>query len=174
MIVGGYNMYLWEGAGQRVLMDYGEEAAQWVQPRQSLLNGGVMNSVEIDRPIGYTNLTYFTVLYAGITRKDQDGNIIAPQQAVSREVMLKSATIWGGYYSKREDKLGSLEPGKLADLVVLDRDYLTIPVDDILNIRVLMTMVGGNVAHLVPSLAREIGMQPAGAQVELGGLAAQW
>ena len=174
MIVGGYNMYLWEGAGQRVLMDYGEEAAQWVQPRQSLLNGGVMNSVEIDRPIGYTNLTYFTVLYAGITRKDQDGNIIAPQQAVSREVMLKSATIWGGYYSKREDKLGSLEPGKLADLVVLDRDYLTIPVDDILNIRVLMTMVGGNVAHLVPSLAREIGMQPAGAQVELGGPAAQW
>jgi len=59
-------------------------------------------------------------------------------------------------------------------LVVLDRDYLTIPVDDILNIRVLMTMVGGKPVHLVPSLAREWGIQPTGAQVELGGPAAQW
>ena len=98
----------------------------------------------------------------------------APQQAVSREVMLKSATLNGAYYMLREEKLGSLEPGKLADLAVLDRDYLTIPVDDIPNIRVLMTMLGGKVVHLVPSLARETGMQPAGSQVTLGGPAAQW
>ena len=70
--------------------------------------------------------------------------------------------------------MGSLEPGKWADLVILDKDYLTIPVDDILKIRALMTMVGGKVVHLVPSLAREVGMQPAGANVELGGPAAQW
>ena len=54
------------------------------------------------------------------------------------------------------------------------RDYLTIPGDDIQNIRVLMTMVGGKVVHLVPSLASEWSMQPTGAQVELGGAAAQW
>ena len=70
--------------------------------------------------------------------------------------------------------LGSIEPGKWADLAVLDRDYLTVPVDDIPKIRVMMTMVGGKVVHLVPSLARENGMQPTGAQVELGGPAAQW
>ena len=70
--------------------------------------------------------------------------------------------------------MGSLETGKLADLIVLDRDYLTIPVDDILKIRVLMTMLGGKVVHLVPSLAREAGMQPTGSQVLLGGPAAQW
>ena len=88
--------------------------------------------------------------------------------------MLKSATLWGAYYAMREDQLGSLEPGKWADLVVLDKDYMTVPEDDILNLRVLMTMVGGKVVHLVPSLARELGMQAAGAQVELGGPAAQW
>ena len=62
----------------------------------------------------------------------------------------------------------------MGDLLILERDYLTIPEDDIKNVRVLMTMVGGKVAHLTPSLAREFGMQPVGAQVELGGPAAQW
>ena len=174
MIVGGYNLQLWEGGGERLLANYGEQAVEWMQPRKNLLDAGVMNSVEIDRPIGYTDLTYFTVLYAGITRKDQNGKVWGPRQAISREAMLKFASLGGAYYAKREDKLGSLEPGKWADLVVLDRDYLTIPVDDILNVRVMMTMVGGEVVHLVPSMAREIGMQPTGAQVELGGPAAQW
>jgi len=57
---------------------------------------------------------------------------------------------------------------------VMDRDYLTVPLDEIPKLRVLMTMVGGKIAHLVPSLAREWGLQPAGAQVELGGPPAQW
>ena len=70
--------------------------------------------------------------------------------------------------------LGSLEPGKWADLVVLNRDYLTVPVDEIPKLRVLMTMVGGKLVHLVPSLAREWSMEPTGAQVELGGAAARW
>ena len=111
-----------------------------------------MNTIEIDRPLSeYTDPTYFHVMYTGITRKDQDGNVIAPQQAVSREEMLKSATIFAAYGVKRENVLGSLEPGKWADLIVLDRDYLTVPVDDILKIRVLMTMVGGKTVHWVPS-----------------------
>ncbi len=174
MMVGGYNMFLWEGNAERIFNDYGEQAVAWIQPRRSLLDAGVMSSVEIDRPIGYTDLTYFTVLHIGITRKDKNGKVWAPGQVVSREVMLKAGTIWGAYYAKKEDQLGSLESGKWADLAVLDKDYLTVPVDDIPKLRVLMTMVGGKVVHLVPSLAREIGMQPTGAQVELGGPAAQW
>jgi len=172
--LGGWDLYIWQGQGQQVLKDYGEEAAQSVVPRKNLLNAGVRESVEIDRPLGYTDLTFFTVLQTGVTRKDQNGQIFAPQQAVSREVMLKSATLSGAYYGLREDRLGSLEPGKLADLIILDRDYLTIPEDDISKIRVLMTMLGGKVVHLVPSLAREIGMQPTGSQITLGGPAAQW
>ncbi len=46
-----------------------------------------------------------------------------------------------------EKDLGSLEPGKLADLVVLDRDYMTIPVDDIRKIRPVLTMVGGRIVY---------------------------
>jgi predicted amidohydrolase YtcJ len=130
--------------------------------------------VEIDRPIGYTDVTYFQVLHTGITRKDQDGKLFAVRNAISREEMLKSAIVAAAYGVKKEKVLGSLEPGKYADLVVLDRDYLTVPVDDIPNLRVLFTMVGGKTIHLVPSLAREWGLQPAGAQVELGGPSANW
>ena len=174
MITGGANIQIWQGSGASILKDYGERGVDMIQPRKSLFDGGVMNTVEIDRPIGYTNLTYFHVLYTGVTRKDQDGKVWGQNQAISREAMLKSASIFGAYYARREDKLGSIEPGKWADFVVLDRDYLTIPVEDIKNIRVYMTMVGGKVIHLVPSLAREFGLQPTGAQVELGGPAAQW
>jgi predicted amidohydrolase YtcJ len=174
MIVGGYNLQVYEGGAAEIYRDYGEQAVEWIQPRKSLLQAGVMNSVEIDRPIGYTNLTYFHVLHTGITRKDMDGKVWGPNQAVSREAMLKAATIWPAYYAKKENKAGSLEVGKFADLSVLDQDFLTLPIDDTLKIHVLMTMVGGKVEHLVPSFAREIGMQPAGAQVELGGAASKW
>ncbi|MBI4465533.1 MAG: amidohydrolase family protein [Acidobacteria bacterium] len=174
IMLGGWDLYIYEKSGEPLLQKYGEEAIQWMVPRKSLLDGGVRESVEIDRPLGYTNLTLFHVLYTGITRKDQDGKVWGPQQAVSREVMLKSATLSAAYYARGEDKLGSLKPGKLADLIVLDRDYLTIPVDDILKIHVLMTLVGGKIEHLAPSFARELGMQPIGVQMELGGPAAQW
>jgi predicted amidohydrolase YtcJ len=174
IMLGGWDLYIYEGSAEPLLKDYGERAIQWMVPRKTLLDGGVRESVEIDRPLGYTDLNLFTVLYTGITRKDADGKIWAPEQAVSREVMLKSATLSAAYYANREDKLGSLKPGKFADLIVLDRDYLTIPVDDIPKIRVLMTMVDGKIGHLVPSFARELGMQPIGAQIELGGPATQW
>ncbi|MBI4464445.1 MAG: amidohydrolase family protein, partial [Acidobacteria bacterium] len=107
-------------------------------------------------------------------RKGWDGKVYGADQAVDRGTALKTATIWGAYFALREDMLGSLEPGKWADLIVLDRDYLTVPVEEIPKLRVLLTLVGGKVVHLVPSLAREWGMQPTGAQVELGGPAAQW
>lgn len=175
MMASGWDFFLWEGGGQKILRDYGERGANMVVPRKSLYDAGIMNTVEIDRPLSeYTDLSYFNVLYSGITRKDQDGRITAPQQGISREQMLKSATIFAAYGTKKEKMLGSLEPGKWADLVVLDRDYLTVPIDDIPKLHVLMTMVGGKVVHLVPSLSREWNMPTAGTQVEFGGPASQW
>jgi cytosine/adenosine deaminase-related metal-dependent hydrolase len=68
----------------------------------------------------------------------------------------------------KEKELGSLEAGKLADFIVLDRDYVTIPESDIENTQILMTVVGGQVVHLVPPLAGELGVEPVGAQYETG------
>ena len=163
-------------ASPTVLDLYGERAVGWVVPKKSLMQAEIYNSFEVDRPIATTETE--TIFSAGmapmITRRAWDGNVYAQNEAVDRESALKIATYMGAYYLLRENIMGSLEPGKWADFLVLDRDYLTIPEDDIKNIRVLMTTVGGKVVHLTPSLAREFGMQSAGAQVEFGGPAAQW
>ena len=174
VMTSGWDFFLWEGRGQEILRDYGERGATMVVPRKSLYDNGIINSMELDRAIASTDISIFHVLYSGVTRKDWDGKVTAPQQAVSREAMLKSATVFGAYGSMKEDVLGSIEAGKIADLIVLDRDYLTIPVEDILKIRVLATFLGGKTVHMTPSLAREWGVQPAGAQVELGGPASKW
>lgn len=67
------------------------------------------------------------------------------QATVSREDALRAHTINNAYMLFKENELGSLEAGKYADLVVLDRDYMTIPEDDIRNIQPIMTMVAGQI-----------------------------
>ena len=62
----------------------------------------------------------------------------------------------------RENLLGTLEPGKFADFMILDRDFLTIPENDIPNIDVLMTVLQGKTVHLGDTFAREVGMPPVG------------
>ncbi|NIN34279.1 MAG: amidohydrolase family protein, partial [Gammaproteobacteria bacterium] len=82
----------------------------------------------------------------------------APEEGTDLVTQLKALTIWGAYYLFRENRLGSLETGKLADFVVLDRDVMTIPVDEIPQVKVLMTVLGGKVLHLLPALGDEIDM----------------
>jgi predicted amidohydrolase YtcJ len=72
---------------------------------------------------------------------------IAPDEALSRADALRCATANGAYLTFDEDKKGSLEPGKLADLVVLSADPLTVEEASISDIRSLMTMVGGRIVH---------------------------
>jgi predicted amidohydrolase YtcJ len=74
-------------------------------------------------------------------------SIKAYEQLLTREEALIAHTRSNAYLLFMEKDLGTLEPGKLADLVVLDRDYMTIPPDDILNIKPLMTMAGGRVVY---------------------------
>ena len=161
--------------GSPAVLDlYGEGVLSWLVPKKRLVEAGVYNSLELDHAIGSSDLTISSGLYWMITRKAWDGTGYAVDQAVDRETALKIATTWGAYYVLREDVLGSLEPGKWADFIVLDKDYLTVPVEEIADLRVLMTVSGGKVVHLVPSLAGKIGMQPTGAQVSVGGAAANW
>jgi predicted amidohydrolase YtcJ len=144
-------------------------------PKKLLVQGGIYNSFEMDRDLGSTDFTILTGVSWLMSRKAWDGKVYAQDQAVDRQTALKILSQWGSYYLFKENTLGSLEPGKAADFVVLDRDYLTVPEDDIAKLHVLMTVVGGKTIHLVPSLAKEIGAQPTGAQVTLpGGPAASW
>jgi len=161
-------------ASPAVFNIFGEKAASNVVPKKRLVTAGIYNTIEMDRAIPATDYTIFNGVAWLINRKAWDGKAYATDQAVDRQTALKISTIYGAYYVLRENLLGSLEPGKFADFMVLDKDYLTVPEDDIANLHVLMTVKGGKVTHLVPSMAKETGMQPTGAQVELNGPAAGW
>jgi predicted amidohydrolase YtcJ len=79
-----------------------------------------------------------------------------PAEKVTRQEALWMYTLWAAAYSGEQSKLGSIEPGKLADLVVLGGDYMSWPEEDLANLSVLMTVVGGKVVHEVPG---ELGTQ---------------
>ena len=69
---------------------------------------------------------------------------------MSREEALWMKTNWAAYYTGDEKVLGTIEPGKLADLVVIEGDYTTVPEDDISEMPIVMTVVGGKVVHEMP------------------------
>lgn len=89
-------------------------------------------------------------LYAAITRQDRAGwpeGGWHPEERMTREEALRSFTIDAAYAAFQEDLMGSIWPGKLADLVVLDKDIMTIDPTEILQTRVTMTIIGGVVVY---------------------------
>jgi hypothetical protein len=88
----------------------------------------------------------FTTLYFAVTGKMAGGTKVI-RQTIGREDALIAHTRKNAYLVFQENSLGAIQPGKLADLLVLDRDYLTIPADQIKNIKPVMTMVGGRIVY---------------------------
>lgn len=88
----------------------------------------------------------FTTLWWAVTGKMVGGKVVN-HQPIGREDALIAHTRKNAYFFARENDLGSIQAGKLADLVVIDRDYLTVPVDQIKDIKSVMTIVGGRVVY---------------------------
>ena len=86
-------------------------------------------------------------MYALVTRQTERGGVLMPEERISREAALKQYTLNGAYATFAEGRKGSIEKGKLADLAVLNKDYLTCPVEEIKEIRALLTLVGGKVVY---------------------------
>ena len=162
MMTSMLNTILWEthrGASQ-VARQFGVEYTNWVVPRKTVTDAGIMNTFEIDRPLPHKVFFFVT---KGMNRyNDRDQQVYGPGERTDRITQLKALTTWGGYYLLRENLVGRLGPGSYADFLVLDRDFLTIPEAEIPQTQVLMTVVGGKTVHLGADLAREIGMQPVG------------
>ena len=97
---------------------------------------------------GRRTLSPFMGIHAAVTRQDQEGNPPGgwyPDQRLTRLEALKSYTLDAAYASFEEDVLGSITPGKLADMTVLSKDIMSIPAQEILETEALMTIVGGEV-----------------------------
>jgi predicted amidohydrolase YtcJ len=85
--------------------------------------------------------------YASVSCTLEDGTVFWPEQRMSREEALRSCTLDAARAAFQEQNLGSITPGKLADIVVLSEDIMTIPAEEILRTRVLLTIVGGKLVY---------------------------
>jgi predicted amidohydrolase YtcJ len=144
-----------------VTRDYGEQYLKWSVPMRSLIDGGVRTVFEIDEPVTRGLFWYMDLM---VNRQDINGNVWVPEERIDRVEALKTATIWATEYVGRKKDLGSLEPGKLADYLILNKDYFTVPDRMIRTVRPLMTVVGGNTVYLDPGFASEIGTVAVGLQ----------
>ena len=104
------------------------------------------------RVASYNPFTTFRWLL--VDSKNVSGAPRGPQQTPTREDALRAYTIGSAWFSFDEDKRGSLEPGKLADLAVLSKDYMTVPLDQIESLESFLTMVGGKIVYAAGPYAR--------------------
>ena len=85
----------------------------------------------------------YVSLYALVTRKNNLGHCVAADQAITRDEALRAYTTAGAWLTREERLKGTITPGKLANLAVLDRDYFAVPDEDMRSIEAEMTFVGG-------------------------------
>ncbi|MBI3940002.1 MAG: amidohydrolase family protein [Acidobacteria bacterium] len=128
---------------------YGADAVNNMSPMKSMIQAGVKVSIEPNRDADDPTFTsYLQCIEDFITRKNEyDGKLWGKHEAISREDALRAATVWAAYFYFLENSRGTLEPGKLADLVVLGGDYLTAPEDKIGELPIEMVILDGKVAY---------------------------
>ncbi|MDA2935337.1 amidohydrolase family protein, partial [Acidobacteria bacterium AH-259-D05] len=142
---------------------WGDEIAhRWVVPTRSLLEAGLKVVWEIDLRTnaifkGFPEYHPMFQMQTLVTRKDVDGKLWGPHEKIDRRTGLLMMTRWGAEYVLRENDLGSIETGKLADLVMLDGDFLAVADSELVDLATLMTMIGGKVVYIDPEFAGEIG-----------------
>jgi predicted amidohydrolase YtcJ len=112
---------------------------------QKLMRSGAVVTNGTDAPV--EDVSPLASYYATVTRRVKDGSVFYPSQRMSREEALRSYTIQAAYAAFEEELKGTLKPGKLGDVVVLSRDILTIPEEEILGTDVVYTVVGGKVRY---------------------------
>jgi predicted amidohydrolase YtcJ len=125
--------------------DFGDRAFD-MPPLATIQESGMTWGFGTDGSAANQYLPFTTLSYA-VTGRMAGGATRVLRQTISREDALIAHTRKNAYFVFREDELGSLQPGKLADLLVLDRDYLTVPADQIKDIKPVITMVGGRVVY---------------------------
>ena len=115
---------------------------------RDILDAGVMIANGTDVPVEH--ISPIASFFSSVSRRMNNGEVLSGEHRMTREEALESYTINNAYAAFEEHLKGSLTPGKLADIVVLSQDILTIPEDDIPATEVVYTIVGGEVRYATP------------------------
>lgn len=131
----------------------GDERVKDFNPFHSLEAGGVMvcggsdHMQKMDPNTSINPYNPFLSMWSMITRTTENGNVVVPDEAITREDALRMYTINNAYASFDEDIKGSLKKGKLADLLILSNDILNCDINAIREIHPELTMVGGKIVY---------------------------
>jgi hypothetical protein len=131
--------------GDKLLPAFGEERLERMFAARSFLDAGVKIAAHSDHPCA--PFPPLMALHGLVNRTTKAGRPIGQSQKVSVMEALKLYTVNAAYQQFDEDKLGSIEEGKLADMVVLGRDILTVPTEEIIDIPVDMTIIDGKIVY---------------------------
>jgi predicted amidohydrolase YtcJ len=124
---------------------YGEERLEWMFAHRSFLDHGIRVAGASDYVPG--PFEPLMAIQSMVTRKDYRGRVWGPRQRVSVAEAVRICTLNGAYASFEEQLKGTITPGKLADFVVLAKDPHTSPPEEIKDIRVVRTVVGGRTMY---------------------------
>ena len=131
---------------QGALMHKAHGDVAWdMPPFRRIQDSGIRWGLGTDATAVTTSNPFYTLGFA-VTGRMIGGRKVN-RQSITREEALIAHTRSNAFIVFQEANLGSLQPGKYADLLVLDRDYLTIPADSIKDIKPVMTMVGGKIVY---------------------------
>ena len=125
---------------------------RWFQPYKTWLEyttigGGSDHMIKLDSMDAVNPWNPWLGMWVTLTRATERGTILNPEERLTREQALRLYTINNAYLAHEEKEKGSLEVGKLGDLIVIDRDFLTCPLSEIPETKVLFTIVGGKVVY---------------------------
>ncbi|HEX5046633.1 MAG TPA: amidohydrolase family protein [Gammaproteobacteria bacterium] len=115
-------------------------------PYRTLLASGIRMGAGTDSGVVGALNPWLSIYYM-VTGKDAGGEVIIPNEQIGRKDALRLYTAANAWFDFEESSMGSIEAGKLADLVVLDRPFLTVSDEDLKRIRSVLTLVGGRVVH---------------------------
>ena len=125
--------------------NFGPERVRWAHPHKTMKEMGIIAGGNCDYPI--TDGNPMIQIYEAVTRKTRTGLVVGPEEAISVSDAIRVYTFNGAYLGKEEKVKGSIEEGKLADMAVLDEDILSTPSEELLDIKVIMTIVGGKIHY---------------------------
>jgi predicted amidohydrolase YtcJ len=140
------NVFMWDKAAtvERFL---GKETANRAVPTRTLIEVMGIENVGAGTDFPVNVIDPFLGMYIMVTRKDPRGVVYGASEAITREQALRLYTSSAARYSFEEKAKGTIEPGKLADLVVLSGDLFTVPEEAIKDLKAVTTMVGGKVVY---------------------------
>jgi predicted amidohydrolase YtcJ len=132
-------------AGPILVKYWGLARASWTTPMRTYIDQGFTVAGGTDAPV--VPFPPLWVFYHFVTRDTISGGVLGANQKITRQEALKVETINNAFLTFEERIKGSIEPGKLADLVVLPDDIMTCPPKSIESMHVLMTIVGGKIVY---------------------------